>query len=242
MITPWALLVAFSGGLASFASPCVLPLVPIYLSVIGASAKPLSASPPSTTPTPTSSRFALRATTGFVLGFSAVFTLLGLAATSFAHAITIHQTLLIHLSGIFIVAMALFMIYSTLFPTIFTQREYHPSMNPRRFGFLAPVFYGVAFAFGWTPCVGPVLASILALAATSSHFADALVLLLAFSLGIAVPFLVVSFFLDRLARPLAWLKSHARLVTLTSAALLGILGVLLLFGRLALITTWVTSL
>jgi cytochrome c-type biogenesis protein len=102
--------------------------------------------------------------------------------------------------------------------------------------FAAPVA-GAAFAFGWTPCVGPVLASILALAAQQGHSSTAVVLLLAYSAGLALPFFAVALAFDRTKRTRAWLRRHGRIVTITSGVSLLVLGFLLLTDRMSLITT-----
>jgi cytochrome c-type biogenesis protein len=223
---------AFGGGLVSFLSPCVLPIVPAYLSVItgldvaemtGGSRRHLG-------------RVA-RDTGLFVAGFSAVFILLGLSATTVGHALFANHVLITRFSGLAVLAMSLFVAGSLILraPWLYGERRFHPS--PSRFGpFAAPVA-GAAFGFGWTPCIGPVLGSVLAVAATRGRVADGTALLAAYSAGLGVPFLVAGLAFSHLTATFAWVKRHFSALTLTSAVALAFFGVLLAFNRL----TWVTS-
>lgn len=225
-------LAAFGGGLVSFASPCVLPIVPAYLSMVtGLDVAELRAGERRHT-----GRI-VRDTGLFVLGFGTVFVLLGLGASAFGGALEHHQVLLTRISGLMIVAMALFLIGSLFLkaPWLYQELRFHPS--PSRLGPLAAPITGVAFGFGWTPCIGPVYASVLIVAGESGQAARAAALLAAYSLGLGVPFLATGLALGRLGGALNWVKRHTTQVTVVSAALLGFLGVLLVFNRL----TWVTT-
>jgi cytochrome c-type biogenesis protein len=223
---------AFGGGLVSFASPCVLPLVPAYLSMVtGLDVAEIRAGERRHI-----GRIA-RDTGLFILGFGTVFVLLGLGASAFGGALTRHQLVLTRVSGLLVVAMAVFMIGSLVAraPWLYRELRFHPS--PSRLGpFAAPVT-GVAFGFGWTPCIGPVYASVLAVASDSGRAGKAAALLAAYSLGLGVPFLATGLALGRLEGALRWVKQHTTSVTAASATLLGLLGVLLVLNRL----TWVTS-
>jgi cytochrome c-type biogenesis protein len=173
----------------------------------------------------------------FVAGFSTVFILLGLSATGAGKLLTRHQLLLTRISGLVVLSMALFLIGSLVLhsPWLYGEKRFHPRLA--RFGpFAAPVA-GAAFAFGWTPCIGPVLGSVLAVAATRSQLARGAGLLAAYSLGLGVPFLATGLAFGRLAGAFGWVKRHFSAITLTSAVVLGFFGVLLTLDRL----TWVTS-
>jgi len=223
---------AFGGGLVSFASPCVLPLVPAYLSMVtGLDVAEIQAGDRQHT-----GRIA-RDTGLFVAGFATVFVVLGLGTEAFGGAVFRNQVLLTRVSGLVVVAMALFLVGSLVLkaPWLYRELRFHPS--PSRLGPLAAPVTGVAFGFGWTPCIGPVYASVLAVASESGHAGKAAALLAAYSLGLGVPFLVVGLALGRLGGALAWVKRHTTTITLASAALLGVLGMLLVFNQLTRVTS-----
>jgi cytochrome c-type biogenesis protein len=223
---------AFGGGFVSFLSPCVLPLVPAYLSMVtGLDVAEIRAG---------DRRHAgriVRDTGLFVLGFGTVFIVLGMGANAFGGAVFRNQILLTRISGLVVVAMALFLVGSLVLraPWLYRELRFHPS--PSRLGPLAAPVTGAAFGFGWTPCIGPVLGSVLAVAGSSGHAARAAGLLAVYSIGLGLPFLVVGLALGRLGGTLAWVKQHTTAVTLASSAILGLLGVLLVFNQLTRVTT-----
>jgi cytochrome c-type biogenesis protein len=212
----------------------VLPLVPAYLSVVtGLNVTSLQ----------DGGRRHLRQVLwtagGFVAGFTSVFVLLGLTVTAAGQLLASNRVLLSRISGLLILAMALFMAgaYVLKAPWLYQEKRWHP--NADRLGsWTAPVM-GAAFAFGWTPCIGPVLTSVLAVAATSGEADRGAALLLAYSAGLAVPFLAAALALDRLSGAFGFVKRHLTGLTLASAAVLGVLGVLLALGMLPLITATV---
>jgi cytochrome c-type biogenesis protein len=230
-------LAAFGGGLVSFASPCVLPLVPAYLSMVtGLDVAELQAGERRHI-----GRIA-RDTGLFILGFGTVFVVLGFGTAAFGGAVFRNQVLLTRLSGLLVVMMALFLAGSLVVraPWLYRELRFHPS--PSRLGPLAAPVTGVAFGFGWTPCIGPVYASVLAVASQSGQGARAALLLVAYSAGLGVPFLATGLALGRLGGALAWVKRHTSQITLASAALLAALGVLLVFNQLTRVTTETQSL
>jgi cytochrome c-type biogenesis protein len=224
-------LTALGGGLVSFLSPCVLPIVPAYLSVItGLDVAEVREGGRRHLP-----RIAWH--TGlFIAGFSAVFVILGLTATALGKAAFRNQATITRLSGVIVLAMALYMLGSLLLrtPGLYQERRWHPDLS--RFGpFAAPVA-GVAFGFGWTPCIGPVLGSISAVAATENQVGRGALLLLIYSLGLGIPFLITGLAFGRLAGALNWVKRHSRGITAVSAVALGFFGVLLAMNRLVWLT------
>lgn len=225
-------LVAFGGGVISFLSPCVLPILPGYLSLVtGVSVGELREgdSRPLT-------RIAVN--TGlFVAGFTLVFTLLFLSATAVSDVLFRNQEMLTRVAGALVLLMALYLAGSQLLttPRMYQELRFHPRLD--RFGPLAAPVAGAAFGLGWTPCIGPVLGSVLTVAATQDQTARGAVLLVAYSIGLGVPFLIAGLALGKLSGVLGWFKRHARAITLTSAALLGIFGVILMLDRLP----WVTG-
>ena len=227
---------AFGGGVVSFLSPCVLPLVPAYLSMITG----LEVSEVREGGGEHLGRIA-RDTGLFVAGFSVVFVLLGLSASAAGQTLVHHHILLTRISGALVVAMAVFLAGSLILklPWLYQERRFHP--RPSRLGpFAAPVA-GVAFGFGWTPCIGPILTSVLAVAASDSRTAQGATLLAIYSLGLGVPFLVTGLAFGRLAGAFAWVRQHFTGLTVGSAVLLGFFGVLLFLNRLSWVTTEVQS-
>lgn len=223
---------AFGGGVASFLSPCVLPIVPGYLSMLTG----LDFASADRGVRPHVVRI-VRETCLFVAGFGVVFTLLGLLSTSVGRALTHNQVLLTRISGGLVLAMASLLAFSLVAksPWLFREARFHPDLS--RFGpFAAPVA-GAAFGFGWTPCLGPILASILGIASGEGSVSQGATLLAVYSLGLGVPFLVVGVGLGRLMGALRWFRRHSRGVTLASVTLLALFGILLVLDRL----TWVTA-
>ena len=224
-------LAAFGGGLVSFLSPCVLPIVPGYLSVItGLDVAEVRQGERRHLP-----RIAWH--TGlFIAGFSAVFVLLGLSATALGEVAFRNRSLITRISGLFVLAMALYVLGSLVLraPGLYQERRFHPDLS--RFGpFAAPVA-GVAFGFGWTPCIGPVLSSVLALAASQHGAGRAAWLLGAYSAGLGVPFLVTGLAFGRLAGAFGFVERHSTAITALSASALAAFGILLAFDRLVWLT------
>jgi cytochrome c-type biogenesis protein len=227
-----SVLAAFVGGIVSFASPCVLPLVPAYLSVVtGLSAPTILSGGRS------EARRVLAASGGFILGFTAVFVALGLSVTAAGQVLTENRALITRLSGLVVLAMALFLIGSlgVRAAWLYQEKRWHPALGT--FGPLAAPVAGVAFGFGWTPCIGPVLTSVLALAATTGQTGQSAGLLLAYSAGLALPFLAAALAFDRMSGVFGVVKRHFTAITLTSAVVLAIFGALLAFDRMQLVTT-----
>ena len=226
-------LIAFGGGVVSFLSPCVLPIVPGYLSLVtGLSVAELREGA-------TGARQVRRImiNTGlFVAGFTVVFVVLGLLSTALGQAVLRNQDMLTRLAGLVMIVMAVYLAGTQLLraPALYPEARFHPRLD--RFGpFAAPVA-GAAFGRAWTPCIGPVLAAVLAAAGQSGSEMRGASLLLAYSLGLGVPFLLVGVALGRVSTALEWFKRHGRAITLTSAAFMCSFGVLLLFDRFYLLT------
>ncbi len=231
-ISPLTYGVAFGGGLISFGSPCVLPLVPGYLSIItGLDVGELQESR-------RSNALAVTRDTGlFVFGFGTVFVLLGISATAVGNVVFEQQILLTRVSGALVLAMALFMLGSIHLqaPWLYQEMRFHPQLG--RYGRAAPTVAGVAFGFGWTPCIGPVLTSILAIAATSGRATTGASLLAVYTLGLGVPFLLVGLLMGRLSASLLWVQRNLRTIVVVSSILLAGFGVLLIFNQLIRVTT-----
>lgn len=173
----------------------------------------------------------------FIAGFSAVFVILGMSATSVGRVLFENQSLLTRVGGVLVIAMAFLMAASLFVEVPFLSGEHRFQARPSRLGPVAAPVMGAAFGFGWTPCIGPVLTSVLAIAATQGDVARGGFLLGVYSLGLGIPFLVAGLLLARVAGGLDWVKRRSRGITVGSAVVLGVLGLLLVLDRLA----WATA-
>lgn len=232
MSTQVGLVVAFGGGIVSFVSPCVLPMVPAYLSMVTGI---------DLTDAAAGSRQHLahiaRETLLFIIGFGTVFVLLGVSATAVGETLFRNHVVLTRISGVVLVVMSAFLAGSIVLrlPWLYREARFHP--GPSRFGpFYAPIA-GIAFGFGWTPCIGPVLASVEAVALTERGIGRGALLLAFYAAGLGVSFLIVGCGFGRLTGALSFVKRYTPAITVFSALLLAAFGVLLIMNRL----TWVTS-
>jgi cytochrome c-type biogenesis protein len=229
---PAGWVIAFSAGMLSFFSPCVLPMVPGYLSLMsGVSVSDVAAG------TVTETRVLVRSTLLFVAGFTVVFTALGATASAIGSTLVDHQVGLNRLAGAVIVAMGLFLAGMVSPRLLEQERRFH--VVPSKLGSFAAPVMGMAFAFGWTPCIGSVLAPILTLAAADGTVARGVVLLVFYSLGLGVPFVASGVALGRLTGAFAWVKRHFRAINVVSGLLLAAFGVLLLTNRVGRVSGWV---
>jgi cytochrome c-type biogenesis protein len=229
--------VAFGGGVISFLSPCVLPLVPAYLSVLsGLDAEEIAAGGVAQLRRVTAS------TALFAIGFTIVFVALGLSASAIGQTLARDRALIERIGGGVLIVMAVVLLLSELRPTGFFQseRRFHPRLE--RFGWFGAPIAGMAFAFGWTPCIGPILGSVLALAATSAHVVEGGTLLLAYSLGLAVPFLATGLVFARAVGALRAFRRHARALAVAAGIVLAVFGVVMLLGQFSWITVHLQSL
>lgn len=220
---------AFVAGLASFLSPCVLPLVPGYVSLMsGLSLDELSrgAKPGETL------RHAGWESLCFVAGFSVVFTALGASASAAGAFLTANLPVVSKVAGALIVVFGLHMTGLITIPFLY----YHKRADAGAFqpGYLGSFLMGLAFACGWTPCIGPILSGILALAATRETVGQGMRLLLTYSLGLGVPFILTGFAVGGFLRFFARYKRYIRAGEVLSGALLVLIGVLIFSDRL----TW----
>jgi cytochrome c-type biogenesis protein len=147
------------------------------------------------------------------------------------------QSLITRISGLLVLTFALFIVGSLVLksPWLYQERRFHPRLS--RYGPLAAPIAGMAFGFGWTPCIGPVLGSVLAVAATQTRVVQGATLLAAYSLGLGVPFLATGLAFGRMAGAFRWVKRHYAAITIASACALGFFGVLLALNKLTLVTS-----
>ncbi len=223
---PGALAAAFAAGFVSFVSPCVLPLIPGYLSFVsGVGFDELGAQP----------RRVTKATALFVLGFGATFVAFGAGAAWFGAVLLENRRTLEIVAGVFIAVAGLVYVGVPLPRLLLAERRLE--LPHRVGGVAAPALAGVAFAVGWTPCVGPTLAAILALAAGGGHPAQGAVLLAVYALGLGIPFLLFGLLFTRSLGLVRALRRHWRVVGIASGSLLVAFGVLLATGELVRLMT-----
>jgi cytochrome c-type biogenesis protein len=225
--------VAFGGGIVSFVSPCVLPLLPGYLAMMsGYSTADIAAGEVST-------RRMLGTIGLFVAGFTAVFAALGATATSLSRLISRNLPMITRVAGLVIIVAGLLIVAMALSnrgPIAALSRERRFEVRPSRLGRWAPPVMGMAFAFGWTPCIGPILTVVLATASSQATVGRGIALLVAYSLGLAVPFLAAGLGLMKLfARLRRWLKP----INIASGIALAAFGVVMVTGNLS---SWASSL
>ena len=216
---------AFAAGFVSFISPCVLPLVPGYLSAVsGVSVTDMQEGERRT------GAIVLPAIV-FCLAFAAVFVALGMAATGLGSTLRENLETLEKVAGALIVVMGVFFVL-TPFVTRLNQ-EWHPNALIARAGAGGPLVAGAAFAVGWTPCIGPTLTAILGAAATKETVGEGGALLAIYSAGLAIPFLVSAVAFHRATRVFRWLRDHYTVITAISGLTLIAMGVLIFTGELA---------
>jgi cytochrome c-type biogenesis protein len=215
---------AFAVGFVSFISPCVLPLVPGYLSAVsGVSVAEMKTGERSL------SRILFPAIV-FCLSFTVVFVALGMTATGIGSSLQDSRATLDKVAGAVIIALGLFFLLTPFVPKL--NREWRPDALITRAGSGGPLVAGAAFAVAWTPCVGPTLGSILSAAATQDTVGQGAILLAFYSAGLAVPFLLTAIAFTRMTTAFRWLRDRYLIVTAVSGVILVTMGVLLFTGEL----------
>ncbi len=228
---------SFAAGLISFLSPCVLPLVPGYISIIsGSSLDQLKA----TQDDGTLLRTVLMNSIMFIIGFSITFILLGATATWLGQVLLSRMRLLGQIAGLILIAFGIHLIGIVKFNFLYRDKRFHNIEKPR--GLFGALVLGLAFAFGWTPCIGPILAGIMTIASTKETVAEGMFLLAVYSAGLGIPFLLTSLGLNKFLTFYGRFKKHFHVVEVASGVLVIAIGVLILTGSLARLATWFTFL
>ena len=228
---------AFAAGLISFLSPCVLPLVPGYISFIsGVTFTEIKGK--SSTPSILSGEKQIIVINSlfFVAGFSLVFILLGASATWIGAFLSSKISLMSKIGGLLIIFFGIYKI-GLIRPQLF-YKEARFDIKDRKFGYAGAMLIGAAFAFGWTPCIGPILGVILTYAGTLENVNQGVVLLLVYSLGLGVPFLLTAFGINYFWRFFIRIKKYMGLLEVTSGVIMVILGVMIYSNKLVLIQSW----
>lgn len=222
-------LVAFTAGVLSFLSPCVLPLVPSYLSFItGMSLEDLQEG--------VDRRAAMRHALAFVGGFSAIFILLGASASFLGAFFRYHADWIARLGGVVIILLGLHLAGVFRFAPLLREKRIH--IRDRPAGYLGTFGVGIAFGAGWTPCIGPVLGAILTLAATGEGMSEGIGLLAVYSAGMALPFLVAAIAVDRFLLTFRQFRHWLPVLQRASGILLVVLGLLLVSGSFSILSSW----
>ncbi len=229
-----ALLTAFVGGVASFLSPCVLPLVPGYLSFIAGG---ILDAPPSGADARANRWRALGLSGCFVLGFSIVFLALGASVTAIGRLLLGYRYEMNIVAGV-VIALAGLLIMGVVRTPVWVARYYRfePSMAGGRP--LPATVLGMAFGFGWTPCIGPILGGILALGATRDSVMHGTLLLGVYALGLGVPFLLAAFFMAPFTRRLATLRRAGRTLQVITGLIMIAMGIAVASGQLMRFAIW----
>jgi len=223
---------ALGAGVVTFLSPCVLPLVPGYLSFLGG----LSLGGASRS---TRTRDVLLPAALFVLGFSIVFVLLGVSASLLGGVLTGNRVLISRISGAFIFLFGFFMLGLIKVPWLYGEARFDPA-RARVLGRWAAPAMGMAFGFAWTPCVGPILGSILMLAARSGHVGEGALLLAVYSAGLGIPFMLMAALLGRVAGLVKWLSRHSLVIARVSGVVLMLVGAAIATGTLGAVTVFIS--
>lgn len=209
-------LISFLEGIITFLSPCLLPMLPIYVSYFAGGGE-------------RSTRKTLTNALGFILGFTVVFVALGALAGTLGSFLKSHQTAVNIVSGLLVIFFGLS--FLGVFRLSFFQGSRF-RVDSEHMGFFSALIFGLIFSLGWTPCVGAFLGSALALASQQGHVVQGMVMLLAYSLGLGVPFLLSALLIDKLKSTFDWVKRHYTIINRISGGLLIAIGLLMATGTL----------
>ena len=250
---------AFIAGVLSFISPCVLPLIPGYLSFISGvsleemrgmpvavatSGSALSAPSAAGTATvatgisDTARRQVIVTSLFFILGFSLVFIALGASASALGQFLMERLTILGKIAGVLLIIFGLHTIGVFKIPWLLQEKRVHMQSKPA--GMIGAMLVGISFAFGWTPCIGPILAAILAVAAQQDSINQGILLLSVYSLGLAIPFLLTALAINQFFSAFKKIRRHYHTIEIVSGVLMIVVGVLIFTNRFTIIAQWLT--
>ena len=229
-----SLLAAFAAGFLSFVSPCVLPLIPGYISFVsGASMDEMRGGSGAAV---TSRAQIFFTSLAFVIGFSIVFIALGASATAVGKFMFARLPLLSKIAGVILIVFGLHTMGVFRLAFLDAEKRVHTQRKPA--GPLGAMLVGVAFAFGWTPCIGPILGGILAIAGSKNSVSEGVTLLAVYSLGLGIPFLITSLAINQFFAATKRIRKYYHAIEVTSGALIVAIGVLILTGQLTIITRY----
>ena len=217
-------IVSFLEGIITFISPCLLPMLPIYISYFAGGGE-------------RSSRKTLTGALGFVTGFTVVFVAMGALAGTIGAFLREYQTAVNIISGLVVIFFGL------NFLGIFKLQLFRGSshdLETENMGFFSAVLFGMIFSLGWTPCVGAFLGSALMLASQQGHALQGMVMLLCYSLGLGIPFVLSAVLIDYLKSAFDWIKKHYRIINIISGAMLIFVGIMMATGSLGKLLGWLS--
>ena len=209
-------LISFLEGIITFISPCLLPMLPIYISYFAGGGERTTAK-------------TLKGAVGFVTGFTIVFVMLGALAGTVGSFLREYQTTVNIISGLIVI------IFGLNFLGVFKLNIFkgnQRSVKTDNMGFFSAMLFGIIFSVGWTPCVGAFLGSALMLASQQGHIAEGMLMLLSYSLGLGIPFILSAVLIDYLKSAFNWIKRNYKIINLTSGSLLVIIGIMMATGTL----------
>lgn len=207
--------VLFLEGIITFISPCLLPMLPIYISYFAGGNR--------------TTKKTMIGAVGFVLGFTAVFVAMGALAGTLGGFLRTYQTAVNIISGLIVIVFGLNYL-GVLNLNIF--RGGNQTVNVKDLGFVSAILFGIVFSIGWTPCVGAFLGSALMMASQQGHVAEGMLMLLVYSLGLGIPFVLSAVLIDRLKSAFDWVKKNYRIINIFSGILLIVIGLLMATGML----------
>lgn len=209
-------LISFLEGIITFISPCLLPMLPIYISYFAGGGERTTAK-------------TLKGAVGFVTGFTIVFVMLGALAGTVGSFLREYQTTVNIISGLIVI------IFGLNFLGVFKLNIFkgnQRSVKTDNMGFFSAMLFGIIFSVGWTPCVGAFLGSALMLASQQGHIAEGMLMLLSYSLGLGIPFILSAVLIDYLKSAFNWIKRNYKIINLISGSLLIIIGIMMATGTL----------
>lgn len=213
--------IAFLEGIITFVSPCLLPMLPIYISYFMGDEEQAN------------KRHVLKNASGFILGFTFVFLVLGAFAGSIGHLLVDYNRQVQILSGIIIILFGLNFTGIIKIPLL--NKSKSSNMNTANLNFGTSFLFGSVFSISWTPCVGAFLGSALMMASTKGSFTEGMLMLLLYSIGLGIPFFLSALLLDRLKKTFDFIKKHYRLIHLLSGAILIIVGLMMITGTFGIL-------
>lgn len=210
-------IIVFIEGIITFVSPCILPMLPIYIAYFAGGEEKEG-----------SSRKVIANAMGFVIGFTLIFTLLGTAAGSIGEVLKANSSLISRLGGIVLILFGLN--YMEVLKIGFLQQTKRIGVKVRPIKFISSVLFGFIFAFGWTPCIGTFLGSALMLAASSVSSSKGALMLLMYSCGLGLPFIFSALLINQFKSTFDWIKKHYRVINLSSGIILIVIGLAMITG------------